>query len=60
MAASRGTKEREGKSVDNYFMTKPLTMDMKVKEVLELLSEALREKAAVQDIDEPTVTKECL
>ena len=41
-------------------MTKPLTMDMKVKEVLELLSEALREKAAVQDIDEPTVTKECL
>jgi len=27
-------------------MAKPLTMDMKVKEVLELLSEALREKAA--------------
>jgi len=46
--------------VEHYFMTKPLTMDMKVKEVLELLSEALREKAAAQNIDESTVKEECL
>lgn len=39
-------------------MTKPLTMDMKVKEVLELFSEALREKAAAPPEEEEEQTHE--